>query len=58
LQKAVEFAFGVTVKLEQVDPMWSLVFSREDGTDMKRVYSFFSPHGQFYSYYVAGVKCP
>ena len=30
IKKAVELAFGFTVKLEQVDLLWSLVFDRED----------------------------
>ena len=60
IRKAVELAFGVTAKVEQVDLLWSTerIGSLSRKRDMKECTASFLPHVQLYSYYAAVVKCP
>ena len=59
IRMAVELAFGVTVKLEQFDLLWSTerIGSLSRKRDMKECTASFLPHVQLYSYYAAAVKC-
>jgi hypothetical protein len=61
ITKAVELAFGVTAKVEQVDLLWSTerpIGSLSRKRDTKECTASFLPHAQLYSYYAAVVKCP